>query len=239
MARKRTRQPLELIGFEESEGNHIPLSRSRITQSAIRLLNELGLKELSMRKVADDLLVQPASLYYHVKGKEQLLQLLSDKISSEMVWPDSSLPWREQLLQWGEQFRKVLHGYRDAVELFNSTIGLGYNRIMQIEKLYQMLVSAGFEDKQIPWIASMLKNYVFGFVAEEARFVSFADNSDATPEQLSQQYNQIYSSLSKEQFPNIIRLASYTTNTDWQQEFHFGLGVIIDGLSVKLAPHLS
>lgn len=233
MARKRTRQPLELVGFEENEDPHIPLSRSRIIQSAVCLLNELGLKELSMRKVAEDLSVQPASLYYHVKGKEQLLQLLCDQICSEMVGPDPSLSWEEQLQQWGEQFRKMLHRYRDAVELFNSTLGLGYYRMMQIEKLYHMLAAAGFDDSQIPWIASILKNYVLGFVAEETRLVSWADQSDATPKQFSQEYQQMYSSLSKEQFPNIIRLAAYTTSTDWQQEFQFGLSVLIDGLSAK------
>ncbi|TVX96656.1 TetR/AcrR family transcriptional regulator [Cohnella terricola] len=239
MARKRVRQSLELIGPEENESLHTPLSRVRIVQSAIRLLNESGLKELSMRKVADDLSVQTASLYYHVKGKEQLLQLISDKISSEMEWPDPSLPWREQLLYWGAQFRKILSRYRDTVDLFNATIALGYNRLVQIEKLYQILASAGFEDRQIPWIASMLKNYVLGLVAEEMRFASLADNSGATAEQISEQYGQFYNSLSKEQFPTFIRLAPYTVNTDWQQEFDFGLNVLLDGLSGKISSNPS
>ncbi|MBM7567519.1 TetR/AcrR family transcriptional regulator C-terminal domain-containing protein [Paenibacillus sacheonensis] len=234
MARKRTVPPLALIGFEENEDLHTPLSRARIIQSAIRQLNEHGLKDLSMRKVADDLGVQPASLYYHVKGKEQLLQLLTDKISSEMARPDPSLPWRTQLLQWAEQFRAVLGTCRDASELFNATIGLGYNRLTQIENLYGMLADAGFEDKLIPWIASILKSYVLGFAAEEARFASFAGDSAVTSEELSQEYARIYDGLPAEKFPNLIRLAPFTTSTDWQQEFDFGLGVLLDGLAAKL-----
>ena len=112
MARKRTRPQYELIGFEQDQDIHIPLNRARITESTIRLLNEHGLMELSMRKVAEDLTVQPASLYYHVKGKEQLLQLLADKFCSEMTSPDASLPWTKQLLQLGEQFRNVLLTYQ-------------------------------------------------------------------------------------------------------------------------------
>ncbi|WNQ11105.1 TetR/AcrR family transcriptional regulator [Paenibacillus aurantius] len=235
MARKRTRPPLELIGPEDNEGLHTPLSRARITQAALQLLNERGLKELSMRKVADALSVQTASLYYHVQGKDQLLQLLTDKISSEMDWPDPSLPWKVQLLSWGEQFRQVLGRYRDAAELFQATIGLGYHRLTQIEKLYHMLAEAGFPDPQIPWIASMLKSYVLGFVAEETRFATAATDSASTPDQLSEQYNEFYSRLSPEQFPHLIRLAPYTVNTDWQQEFDFGFRVLLDGLSQKLA----
>lgn len=236
MARKRMQPSLDLIGFESSEDIHIPLNRARITESAVRLLNSLGLKELSMRKVADDLKVQPASLYYHVNGKDQLLQLIADQISSEMAAPDASLPWKEQILQWSEQFRKALLAYRDSVELFNSTIALGYNRLLQIEKLFHIFAAAGFQDNHIPWMASMLKSYVLGFAAEEARLSSRTGPGDTESEPMNQQYNHLYRKLPKEEFPNMIRLASYVTNTDWQKEFHFGIRVLIDGFSAKLPP---
>ncbi|WP_169082148.1 TetR/AcrR family transcriptional regulator C-terminal domain-containing protein [Paenibacillus sp. PL91] len=234
MARKRIQHPFEINGFQHSEAAHIPLDRERITQSAIRLLNEFGLKELSMRKVAEDLMVKPASLYYHVKSKDELLQWMADHISSELTQHDPSLPWAEQVLQWGEQYRRVLHNYRDAVEIFNSTIASGYNRLTQIEKLFQILAAAGFQDSQIPWMASMLKNYVLGFVTEEVQLRSIAGQHDTTQEQLSEQYNKFYNNLPKDKFPNMIRLAPYMTNTDWQSEFQFGLGVLIDGLLAKL-----
>lgn len=234
MARKRTRLHPDLIGFEQEDTFHIPLTRQRITESALKLLNEYGLKELSMRKVAEDLHVQPASLYYHVKGKEQLLQLLADHMSSEMLWPDSSLPWQSQLSSWGEQFREVLHKYRDAAELFQATIAVSYNRLRQIERLFGIFANAGFPDPQIPWMASILKNYVVGYVGEEVRLRTFADDGDRTQEQLSEQYMKVYGQLPKDQFPHVVRLAPYTTSTDWQQEFRFGLRVLIDGFTAKL-----
>jgi len=112
-----------------------------------------------MRKIADKLQVKTASLYYHVKDKEELMRLLSDKICGEMVWPERSLPWQDQIYQWAGQFRKILLSHRDAVELFNQTLPSGYERLTQIEKLYQLLVTAGFPDPQVPWVASMLKNW--------------------------------------------------------------------------------
>lgn len=230
MARKRTLPSLELIGLEDQEALHIPLNRTRITEVAIELLNEFGLKDLSMRKVADRLGVKPASLYYHVKDKEQLLQLLSDKISSEMALPDPSLPWKEQILRWGENFREALQAYRDGYELFNATIALGHSRLTQIEKLFAILADAGFPDNRISWMGSMLKNFVLGFVAEEARLASrSSQGAMETPEELSRRYEEFFSRLPEDEFPNMIRLAAHTTNTDWQEEFHFGLKVLIDG----------
>lgn len=219
----------------ETDLSYVPLDRRRILDTALQLLDEVGLKELSMRKIADKLQVKTASLYYHVKDKEELMQLLSDRISGGMVWPDPSLDWREQLYQWAEQFRAILLSHRDTVELFNQTIANGYERLIQIEKLYQILVSAGFLDMQVPWAASILKNYVLGFVAEDAQLRATAENHHSSYEEMSDQYDQFYSQLPQEQFPNMIRLASYTTKPDWEKEFHFGISVLIEGLSSRLS----
>ncbi|MCD9024714.1 TetR/AcrR family transcriptional regulator C-terminal domain-containing protein [Cohnella silvisoli] len=235
MARRRIHPPSHILGTEESEPAHIPLDRTRIIQTALQLLNEIGLRDLSMRKIADRLQVKTASLYYHVKDKDELLQWLGDKISENMIEPDPSLPWEEQIVQWCGNFRKLLHSHRDAVEIFNSALALGYGRLTQIEKLFQLFVSAGFQDSQIPWMAAMLKNYVLGFVAEEGQLVDLAGKGDTAVEELGEQYSQFHRHLPEEQFPNMIRLAPYTTSTDWKQEFQFGLGVIIDGFSLKLS----
>ncbi|WNC16310.1 TetR/AcrR family transcriptional regulator C-terminal domain-containing protein [Brevibacillus brevis] len=232
MARRRTARPLD--SATEQGPSHIPLDRVRILDTALRLLDEIGLKELSMRKIADHLQVKTASLYYHVRDKEELMQLLSDRICSEMDWPETSLPWQEQIYLWAGQFRKVLLSHRDAVELLNQTIAMGYGRLTQIEKLYQLLVSAGFSDPTVPWIASMLKNYVQGFVAEEAHLQAMARNHHESYEEMSEHHDQFFRQLPQERFPNMIRLASYTTKTNWENEFRFGLSVLIEGFSTKL-----
>ncbi|MBB3130252.1 hypothetical protein FHS19_004957 [Paenibacillus rhizosphaerae] len=74
----------------------------------------------------------------------------------------------------GHAFRRVLHRYRDEVDLFNGGIAMGYHRLLQIERRYQIFASAGFADGHIPWMASMVKNHVLGFVAEEVRLKGMA-----------------------------------------------------------------
>jgi TetR/AcrR family tetracycline transcriptional repressor len=141
---------------------------------------------------------------------------------------------QEQIYQWAGQFRKVLLSHRDAVELLNQTIAMGNERLTQIEKLYQLLILAGFSDPQVPWIASMLKNYVQGFVSEEVQLNAIARNHHSSYEEMGEQYDQFYRQLPEDRFPNMIRLASYTTKTNWENEFDFGLGVLIEGFSAKL-----
>ncbi|RNB87073.1 TetR family transcriptional regulator [Brevibacillus fluminis] len=219
---------------QTNEPAHIPLDQRRIVQTAILLLNEIGLKELSMRKIADSLGVKTASLYYHVKDKDELLQLLCDTISEELVWPDSSLDWKEQLLQWGLNFRQLLQAYRDSVDIFLSSIALSHNRLLQIEKLFRLLADAGFDDQHIPWASSMLKNYVFGFVTEEAQMAAHAKAKAVSSAELTETYQNAYTQLPAEHFPTMTRLAAYTTDPDWESEFRYGMGVLIDGFTMRL-----
>jgi len=50
------------------------LTRERLVEAALRLVNEEGLDGLSMRALADKLDVKAASLYWHVRDRSELLE---------------------------------------------------------------------------------------------------------------------------------------------------------------------
>src|SRR5689334_22041333 len=54
----------------------VPLTRESILEAALRVLDRDGMDGLSMRRVAQELGTGPASLYWHVRNKGELLQLL-------------------------------------------------------------------------------------------------------------------------------------------------------------------
>ncbi|MFT4232313.1 MAG: TetR family transcriptional regulator [Leucobacter sp.] len=58
-------------------------SRSDVVAAALRVLDEQGLENCSMRRVAAALGVQPSALYHHVADKQTLLALMADEILSE------------------------------------------------------------------------------------------------------------------------------------------------------------
>src|SRR5262247_3855400 len=63
------------------------LDQAQVVNAALALLDEVGLDELTMRRVAERLNVKAASLYRHVHNKEELLALLGDEISAEIPLP--------------------------------------------------------------------------------------------------------------------------------------------------------
>lgn len=235
MARRRI-HPLQSEGSDKERGAsddvHTPLDRERIIQAVLTLLREEGLGSISMRKIADSLGVKAASLYYHVKDKEQLMHLLAEQISSDVSFPDESLDWQEQLREWALHFRLVLHRYRDAISIMSATMAGSPQRLAHIEFLYRLFAQSGFSDPHIPWFASMVKNFIYSFVDEENRLMAIAapvepsDKIEETPATRMQL-------LSAEQYPHFVRLLPYTTAVNWDEEFLFGLKVLVDGFEAQ------
>src|SRR5207302_9338404 len=92
----------------------IPLTREAIIAAAVRVLDREGMDGLSMRRVAEELGTGVASLYWHVRNKGELLQLLFERLSGEIELPDPDPSrWREQLKDVGRQFRAAAHRHRD------------------------------------------------------------------------------------------------------------------------------
>src|ERR1043165_1722223 len=93
------------------------LDQAQVVQAALALLDDVGLDELTMRRLADRLGVKAASLYRHVRDKDELLVLLRDAIAAEIPPPSGRGPWREQLTEIARNVRRGLLAHRDAARV--------------------------------------------------------------------------------------------------------------------------
>jgi TetR/AcrR family tetracycline transcriptional repressor len=85
----------------------VPLTRDRILDAALSLVDEYGLDALSMRKLGAALGVEAMSLYNHVDNKDDVLDGILDRVLCQVPLPDPALSWDEQL-------RVLARGFRDA-----------------------------------------------------------------------------------------------------------------------------
>jgi TetR/AcrR family tetracycline transcriptional repressor len=74
------------------------LSRSRLVAEALGLVQEAGLEALSMRRLADRLNVKAASLYWHVRDRRELVELLADSILASVWATHRPSGWRQGVL---------------------------------------------------------------------------------------------------------------------------------------------
>ena len=105
------------------------LTKQAIVGAALAILDDYGLADLTMRRVADSLGVRAGALYYHVPNKQSLLAAVADHILAER--PAVSTPGDpgETLRLWGRGLRSVLLTHRDAAELVASTQVLGLGEV--------------------------------------------------------------------------------------------------------------
>jgi TetR/AcrR family tetracycline transcriptional repressor len=98
----------------------LALTAETITSTALDILSRYGLGDLSMRRLARELEVQPSALYWHVKDKQSLLVLISRSLKSEV---DARCPVTSDPLAAAMSLREVLMKYRDGAEI----VLLGYS----------------------------------------------------------------------------------------------------------------
>ena len=93
------------------------LSRGRLVSEALGLIQEEGLDALSMRRLADRLKVKAASLYWHVRDRRELLELLAESILGT-VGPARSRPdWRSSVLDALEALGERVAAQKDANQI--------------------------------------------------------------------------------------------------------------------------
>jgi TetR/AcrR family tetracycline transcriptional repressor len=93
----------------EKEG----LSRARLVAEALGLVQEEGLEALSMRGLADRLHVKAASLYWHVRDRRELLELLAESILDGVPGPKGK-GWREAVRSIAAGLQAVVVSRQDA-----------------------------------------------------------------------------------------------------------------------------
>jgi len=90
------------------------LTRERLVEAALQLINQEGLEALSMRALADRLEVKAASLYWHVRDRRELLELLAESILDGVGRPRRGAGWRQGVMATSEALRRRVSAQKDA-----------------------------------------------------------------------------------------------------------------------------
>lgn len=104
-----------------TRGRRAPLSRQRVLETALELVDRDGLHELSMRKLASTLDVEAMSLYRHVTNKDDLLAGLAELLWAEIAVAAPADPdWTTWLRTFGHALRDAIHRHPNALPVLLS-----------------------------------------------------------------------------------------------------------------------
>ena len=208
------------------------LSRETIAAAALRIVDTEGLDAVTMRTVAHTLGTGPASLYAHVAGKEELLELVIERVIGEADFAVAPEPerWQEQLKDQMREMRAVFSRHRDLARASFARIPLGENALRGSEAMIGIMRAGGLPDRVIALGCDLLPLYAMAVAYEESLY----DYENTTAEDLdafTAGMRQYFSSLPGDRFPNIIALAARLTDGDSDARFEFGLDVLVRGLA--------
>jgi AcrR family transcriptional regulator len=208
------------------------LTREAIVDAALRIVDEEGLDALTMRTVAHALRTGAASLYAHVGSKEELIELLIERVIGEVELRGEPDParWQDQLKESGRAIRAVWSRHRDLARASFARVPLGENALRGSEWMIGVMRAGGLSDRVIGLGCDLLALYV-GAIAYEESLYEFQDAAAEDVSAFVENLRRYFSSLPPERFPNLVALAGPLTSADGDERFEFGLEVLVRGLA--------
>ena len=156
------------------------LDRHKITNAALRLLDEVGLDALSTRLLATRLGVKSPALYWHFRNKQELVDAMAEAMLDAADWPDGPLS-PDEVYAWlaarAHAFRRALLAHRDGARVHAGTRPSGH-RLASVESQVAALVAAGLAPADAARGALALSRYTVGWVLEEQAGHARADHPD-------------------------------------------------------------
>ena len=197
------------------------LTRSRIIECAIGIIDEEGLDALSTRRLATTLAVRAPSLYNHFATKEEILDAVADAIIAEV---DLSMlgrdPWPDALREWARGYRAVLVAHPNIVPFLARGPGKRPAQLRVADAVYGALIDGGWPPSLATRIGALMRYLVAG-----SALSSFALGFPADPGLYTEAYPYLFDAH---------RLREHQTEVD-EGAFELGLSTLIGGLETTFA----
>jgi len=131
------------------------LTRERLVEAALELINAEGLDALSMRALADRLEVKAASLYWHVRDRRELLELVAESMVASIPPVRARGGWRQSVLAAGAALRKRVADQKDGDRVLLE-VRDALNRSRLHAAIKEQLESAGLRPGEAGEVALMV-----------------------------------------------------------------------------------
>ncbi|WP_069164411.1 TetR/AcrR family transcriptional regulator C-terminal domain-containing protein [Nocardia altamirensis] len=143
------------------------LHRADVVAGAIAILDQYGFADLTMRRLAGSLQVQPGALYWHFPNKQALLGAVADKILAPMEDPITATEWSGQISELAHRLRDCLLAYRDGAELVSATYASRLTTSKGRERMASAAIRAGMPRHEAENASFTLLYYVLGQTVDE------------------------------------------------------------------------
>jgi AcrR family transcriptional regulator len=218
------------------------LSRGRIVDEALRVVDEDGLQALSMRRLGSELGVEAMSLYRYVSGREDLLEALvshlTDGLRRTPQTPVRIEDGWQAYIQWlAHEVREVAHAHPQLFPLIATRhpaapwLRPPLRSLDVVEDFLSALTEHGFRDEAAAATYRTFCSFLIGHLLLEA---SQMGASTVPGEPLDEGDESSDSDLALDEFPTIGRLEPLLSQDRSDEEFESSLEELLDRIERQL-----
>jgi AcrR family transcriptional regulator len=186
----------------KTPGRRQPLTRERILDAAMHIVESEGLDALSMRRLGRELHVKDMALYHHFENKDEILSGLVNRMFDAFA----DISW-DGKTAWDEFIGEVMRGFRAVGIRYPQTFLLYARKPFRSAHRdageFPCLLAAGFDRAHAEYVIRNLAEYVTGFVLRNDIRHRFSTDAGAGEEEQE--------------------------HYDADAAFEFGLGAMING----------
>jgi AcrR family transcriptional regulator len=199
-----------------------------IATAGITIADTDNLGAVTMQRVAEALGVTKMALYRYVRGKTELVALMTDVALGEPVTLDTNADWRTALSAWAHAMIGRFGQHPWTQETTTGTRAIGPNEIGWLEQALAALDGTGLTGSEKLDVAATLAGHARAIAQQASASVGIS------PEQ---GLHTIFAMVLRDhaaQFPALTAALDSGTDDGRDQAFDFGLDRILDGIELLL-----
>lgn len=245
-SRSGTGKPSETLALlwrkprASTRGPKPSLSVDEIVDVALRLADEGGIEDVTMRSLAVELQVAPMAIYRYVPGRAELLDLMLDTVYARMVRQTSGSGWRARIEAVAHDNYALYEKHPWLVSISTTRPPLGPGLMAKYEYELGALVETGLSDLDI----DAALTYVLWFVESCARAAADARATERETRMNDEAWwksneELLARVLEPGRFPLATRIGSAAGEAqggayDAKRAYAFGLARVLDGLEALI-----
>ena len=233
---REPRPPIWAREQPRGRGPAAALSRDQIADTALAIADTEGIDAVSIRRIARELRSGAMSLYHYFDSRDELLELMADRIAAEMVVP-GELPgdWREALRAVARQSRAAFARHPWLHTTLHERMRVTPNLMRHIEQsaqAVQPLAEAGYDPALLGTLVAAVDDYTVGYTIREGNMVSPEERSRGIAEAMRDPH--LKDLLAGGEFPLLSRFVEEGGELPETQRFDEGLDWLLDGFAARL-----
>jgi AcrR family transcriptional regulator len=206
------------------------LSRDRIIQAAIELLDSNGESGLTFRSLAQRLATGSGAIYWHIASKDELLITACDAIVARTLYTPTADATPQAII------RALALGIFDAIDRHpwvGSTLARAPAQLAVIRMLdrvgQQVRVLGVPAEEQWATVCALL-NYILGVGGQNAANGQFAKTQGTTRTDFLDAMAATWSQLDPDEYPFASSVAGQLRSHDDRMDFLAGIDLILKGI---------